>query len=762
MVQRVKFRRDSHMTTLKDVARLAGVSIATVSYCINGTKNIRPDTRLKVMQAIEELNYIPNRSAQTLREPDSREIGIVIPDIEDPYYSEILKGLVYEAETSGYTLNIAFTYQQAAQECRIIQDFISKNVSGLVIMTCQPSNTDFFRNSIIRYHVPNVFIDRIPKGLDVNFQAFDNYTTIHYLTEQLLLKGYERIGLITGPEELLGESDCVYAFTDAHVKQKKTCYTELIHSCDMTKEGAFRIFMNALQSRIPQAVISSSENMTKGIVEALALCHIRIPEDICVITLGIECWNQSNYHPQVIHTSRRAYTLGRDCCRLLIRNIQSPHLFESEFMLYQERYLEESLTIPAPPKPVSFPVSHKRLRILTLDLPSIRALASVSQEFFCLHGIQIQVEYLPMRELFDEICQDSRRKQSLYDIYVVDVSWMRYLTQEECLLDITKFIQSRSLDTSHIVRKNLENCCFKGHYYALPIIGGTHLLFYRKDYFSSTRLQQAFQNQHQISLRPPKTWTEFNGIARFFTREYNPASPSVYGTALPAQLSAELALEILIRLWSYGGGLFDHNSRLALDTLQNRRGYSSILETRSYVSPDFLSRDHARSFQDFSAGKTAMLISFTEYASDIRKYMSSDMVSNVGCCTIPGGTPANVGWQLGVSRTTKNWPLIAEFFKWLCEKHTSYYLTILDGQAVMTYPYHNHELLKLYPWLNLTDEGIRLSHSRIYPIRGKDRNIPPHQVESVLCQVFHQVCENGIPIEQALKDGQQELYRLFV
>ena len=108
---------------------------------------------------------------------------------------------------------------------------------------------------------------------------------------------------------------------------------------------------------------------------------------------------------------------------------------------------------------------------------------------------------------------------------MVDVSWMRYLTQEECLLDITKFIQSRSLDTSHIVRKNLENCCFKGHYYALPIIGGTHLLFYRKDYFSSTRLQQAFQNQHQISLRPPKTWTEFNGIARFFTREYNPYPP---------------------------------------------------------------------------------------------------------------------------------------------------------------------------------------------------------------------------------------------
>lgn len=100
--------------------------------------------------------------------------------------------------------------------------------------------------------------------------------------------------------------------------------------------------------------------------------------------------------------------------------------------------------------------------------------------------------------------------------------------------------------------------------------------------------------------------------------------------------------------------------------------------------------------------------------------MPSDMISNVDCCTI------------------------------------------LDGQAVMKYPYQNHELLKLYPWLNLTDEGLRLSHSRIYPIRGREHNIPPYQVEAVLCQVFHQICEDGVPVEYALKKGQQELYRLFL
>lgn len=749
------------MTTLKEVAQLAGVSIATVSYCINGTKNIKPETRLKIMQAIEELNYIPNRSAKNLRDPDSHEIGIVLPDIEDHYYSEILKGLVYEAENANYALNIAFTYRMPKQECKIIQDFISRNVSGLAILTCQPSNTEFFRNSVIRYGIPCVFIDRIPKGLDVNFQAFDNYTTVHYLTGQLLSRGYDKIGLMTGPEELLGESDCIYAFTDAHIEHKKVYYPDLIQSCDMTKEGSFRIFMSSLKSGIPQAIISSSEDMTKGIVEALNLCHIRIPEDICVITLGIECWNNSNYHPHVIHTSRRAFTLGKDCCKLLLRNILSPHLFETEFMLRQERHLAESLVLPAPPKPFSFPANKKKLRILSLDLPTIRALSSVAQEFSCLYGAQVQVDYLPIRELFHAVCEDSKREKSLYDIYIVDVSWLRYLIHENCLRDLTGFIQSRAVDTSHIVQKNLENCYYKGRYYGLPIIGGSHLLFYRKDFFTSTRLQKAFKAQHHISLRPPKTWTEFNGIARFFTRSFNPESPSVFGTSLPAYMSEELALEILIRLWSYGGGLFDHNNRLALHTSQNIRGYQSLLETCSYVSPNFISHNHQKSFQDFGQGKTAMLVSFTEYAGDLKNCVPNDMLSNIGYCTMPGCTPANVGWQMGVSKSTKNWELIQEFFKWVCTKHTSYYLTILDGQAVMKYPYQNHELLKLYPWLDLTDEGIRLSHSRIYPIRSRDRNIPPYQVETVFCQAFHRIWEDGLPIEQALKEGQQELYRLF-
>lgn len=88
-----------------------------------------------------------------------------------------------------------------------------------------------------------------------------------------------------------------------------------------------------------------------------------------------------------------------------------------------------------------------------------------------------------------------------------------------------------------------------------------------------------FRKKHSISLRPPKTWTEFNGIAEFFTKEYNPESPTDYGTAVGGAISEELALELLIRLWSFGGGLYDQNNHLAIHTPQNMKGMQNFLET---------------------------------------------------------------------------------------------------------------------------------------------------------------------------------------
>lgn len=750
------------MTTLKDVAKLAGVSIATVSYVINGTKSIKQETKMRVLDAIEQLNYIPNTSARKLREVKQNEIGIIFPHMDDPYYSEILKGIFFDAEEQDYSISVAFSYNHPKKEQKIIQEFIGRNICGLLIVTCQPNNTDFFQNSIIRYNIPTVFIDHMPHGLDVNFLSFDNYSTIYSLTKKLLEQGYQKIALFTGDTEILGEYECLQAFTNAHEEKETEVDYRLIKSCDMTKESAFIHLMNMLKDNVPQAILSSSEVITTGLTEALKLCHIQIPEEVLVVTLGIECWNSSNYHPGILYTSRRAYTLGRECMQVLIQNIHQPEFFEKTFMLHHDHFDSHTMVIPPPHKQPSIVPKKQRLRIAATALPTIHALELVAKDFSILHDVEISFTYTSLRDLHKLICSDSKKEKGDFDIYLFDTSWLTYLSQEKCLMDLTDILLSPAFDTRHINKKNMNNANYRNRQYGLPIVGGTNLLFYRKDIFEDLSVKREFQKQHHLPLRPPKTWTEFNGIARYFTREYNPDSPTKFGTAITGSVDEEMFLELIVRLWAYGGGFFDHNNRFIINSQANIKGFQSMLDTCNYISGDPFTQSRQQSFQQFANGDISMVLSFTEYASELKEFLSSDAILKIGYSTMPGGIPANVGWHLGVSQTTEHLDIIVKFFKWLCDKNISYYMTILDGQSVMDYPYHNHELLKLYPWLEITEEGISLSRSRLYPYKKNSTSLPSYQLETALTDIFKRIYHDQVPIPEALEAGQRDILRLFI
>lgn len=151
------------MVTLKDVAKDAGVSVATVSCCLSGNKPVKEATRLKILESIEKLKYIPNASARNLKAPRSHLIGVVLTDIDDQYHAEIFKGVSSILQKEGYTVSVAFSNNHPEKERAIINDFISQNAAGLLIITCQPQNREFFQNRIMNFHIPTVFLDRIPE-----------------------------------------------------------------------------------------------------------------------------------------------------------------------------------------------------------------------------------------------------------------------------------------------------------------------------------------------------------------------------------------------------------------------------------------------------------------------------------------------------------------------------------------------------------------------------------------------------------------------
>ena len=160
------------MATLKDVAKEAGVSIATVSCCLSGKKNVKESTRTRVLEAIDRLKYIPNSSARNLRSLSSGLIGIVLPNNRDHFPSLLLDGISRRLRELGYELRLSFSDNEPEVEQQEILSLISQNVDGLLIFSCQPENSNFFKEHILDYHIPACFIERRPKELSFDWVGF--------------------------------------------------------------------------------------------------------------------------------------------------------------------------------------------------------------------------------------------------------------------------------------------------------------------------------------------------------------------------------------------------------------------------------------------------------------------------------------------------------------------------------------------------------------------------------------------------------------
>lgn len=291
------------MATLKEVAKRAGVSTATVSCCLSGARNVRAETKLRVQQAIEDLKYIPNAAARSLKKMQTNKLGIILPDLSDHFFSEILRGLSQRLQEENYLLTMALSYWSPKRECELIDTFLNENVAGLLLVSCQPENTAFFR-SRQTYGVPMVFLHFRPHGIEAGFAEMDTYTTTKALTAELLRKGYRDLVLITGERRFSAEQTCCSAVQDAYAAAGLPYACERRYVTNMSKEHAFRAAMQACGERVPDAFFCTSGSMARGVCEALSVQNLRVPEDVLVAALGEDSWNKSGRLPGVLSFAR--------------------------------------------------------------------------------------------------------------------------------------------------------------------------------------------------------------------------------------------------------------------------------------------------------------------------------------------------------------------------------------------------------------------------------------------------------------------------
>ena len=743
------------MSTIRDVASEAGVSIATVSCTLSGKKNVSNKTRLKVISAIEKTGYIPNENARRLRLHTSRDIGILLTSIDDIYHSEIFKGITSIFQARNYSVNISFSNNQPNAEKEAINNFISRNYAGIILISCITDNSYF--KKLLALKIPIVFIERHPKNSDVNFVGITNNKTIEYLVEILLEAGYTKnIALFCGNPDISSESDCAETFMNV-LRGKRGIS---IYYTNMTKEDSFRIALSTLDKVCPDAIIATSENIAHGIIESAKVLNLSIP---ILISFSEETWIETKYLPFVIHTSRPAFKLGVNAATLLLKNIQEQKM---ETILLDDNVIKMGITLPHFTSASlhiesTDPKKTPELSMLIFDCEFAHAISILAKKFTLEHSIKIHIETNIQNKLPNTILDDSFSSIPKYDIFMFDIPWLNYLAQNECLEDLTELIMDDRVLLNSIIKENLVNSVYRKRYFSIPVFGGAQLLFYRTDVFEDPIISRDYFSYTGKKLQPPKTWKEFNDVAQFFTKEYNSASPVEFGTSCPGIMAEELCPEIYIRILGHHGALFSGNNLPQFNSWQNIKAFENFIELQRFVPHSFFETSITETVEDFYMGKTAMLITYTEYATKIMDTINRNVSGKLGFTFIPHRTPISIGWNLGLSPYSKKKEQAFTFFKWLFRKDVNYYLTILNGQSTSIYPYENNELLKLYPWMGITIENFKFTRKRL--TNGNKKNamiIPTSRIENIIYTITRNMFRTN-SISNCLEDANDEVNHLL-
>ena len=310
------------MATIADVARKAGVSVPTVSRVLNGHRNVTGELVARVHAAIAELNYRPSRAAQRLRTQDNRLVGVIVSDITNPFYTNVLRGIEYVLSKEGFSLLISNADADPAREANMIRVMRSEGVAGIIIAPTQESSPVL--KAAVADGLPLVVFDRRMRDVDVDTVVGDGLAGAVSAVNHLVALGHKRIGIINGPLHLSSARDrysgYLQALSDARIKADAT----LTRFGDYRLESGYQLAVELISlKRPPTALFVANNQMTIGALNAIHDARRRIPKDIAVVGFDDFDWAVS-LNPPLTTVAQSTLDIGCQAASLLLSRIGEP------------------------------------------------------------------------------------------------------------------------------------------------------------------------------------------------------------------------------------------------------------------------------------------------------------------------------------------------------------------------------------------------------------------------------------------------------
>ncbi|WP_003542236.1 LacI family DNA-binding transcriptional regulator [Desulfotomaculum nigrificans] len=308
------------MATIKDVAKLAGVSVSTVSRALNGSGYVDRTTEERVMAAVKQLNYKPNQIARGLISKKTKTFGLILPDISNPFFPEMARGAEDEASKHGYNIILCNSDWQIEKEKMHLNLLQQKCVDGIILVGSRINEQ--YLSVLSKSATPIVLLDRT-SALDIHSISTNNVLGAYLATKHLIDQGYQNIAHIAGPALSPSAQQRLAGYRKALVEHYRVFDLVLVTEGDYRIAGGTLAMQRLLRlATIPDAVFCANDLMAIGALEALQQAGVKVPEEIALV--GYDGINLARYvNPKLTTIIQPTYQMGIMAVQLILETISS-------------------------------------------------------------------------------------------------------------------------------------------------------------------------------------------------------------------------------------------------------------------------------------------------------------------------------------------------------------------------------------------------------------------------------------------------------
>ena len=329
--------------TIKDVARMAGVSISTVSRVINDSKPVSPESRRKVLKAIDELGYKPNEVARSLVTKKSNLIGVIVNDIGNPYVDQILRGIEEVGRMYDYDIVLCSSYGDADTELKFIQLLLRKQAEGLILVS------EILNKPALEYmkdtKVPFVYLNRHYEVLDIPTVKINNESASKKVMDYLISKNHKNILYVSEDKDL--ETTVEKYKLETYIKSMENIEMEpIIYKIDGNKinDGYShgKQVLDLINKKDISGVFCSHDELAIGLISYLYDEGIKVPDDVSFVGYG-DIGLASIYRPKLTTIREPYYDFGAVAIRRILKDIKGEPIEEQTINLPVQLIVRESV-----------------------------------------------------------------------------------------------------------------------------------------------------------------------------------------------------------------------------------------------------------------------------------------------------------------------------------------------------------------------------------------------------------------------------------